>query len=556
MEVSSNFFENFLNSNISNSDLSSEEKKLKYNLINIVMLLTVVSSLTIGFLHLNQLYGYNSLIHAINSFVFLFSQIILILFLRKSPKKLKLVSFLLIISIFLILTSNLILSINENVRILWFVIFLAISDFLGGNQLRKYAEISVLVLLSIFLSVPGLAVNLSINDKLSSIVIIILLTVLLHYYHFKIKKIQSHLKENESRLSFLFSESPIVTYNCEAHDDFAATFISSNVKHLFGYEPSAFTDDPAFWVNNIHPDDVGHIMEELKILFKVGHHTHVYRFKLKDGTYVWVEDGLRLVCDKDGNPQEIVGYWLNINERKQAESDLHEAKLIAEKANQAKSEFLSSMSHELRTPLNAILGFSQLIEMKTKEDITRDNSQEIINAGNHLLNLIEEILDLSKIESGKIELSIKECGLNKILNDTLTLINPLAEKNSIQIDNKVSTSFNINVDEMRFKQVLLNILSNAIKYNNENGKVVIDCSSNAKNMFCLSISDTGDGLTSEKLNNLFEPFDRLGAENSNIEGAGLGLKITKDLIELMGGTITVESTVGKGSRFLIHVPLS
>ena len=246
----------------------------------------------------------------------------------------------------------------------------------------------------------------------------------------------------------------------------------------------------------------------------------------------------------------------NKQKRDQIEAELITAKNQAEEASQTKSKFISSISHELRTPLNAVLGFSQLIEMDAKDEETRENSQEIINAGNHLLSLIEEMLDLSKIESGNIKLSIEKCCLNEILNKTLTLINPLAEKYSIQINNKISTSFNINVDKMRFKQVLLNILSNAIKYNSENGKVIIDCSSNDKNMLCLSISDTGDGLTPEQLSILFEPFERLGAENTNIEGVGLGLNISKDLIELMGGTITVESTVGKGSSFLIHLPLS
>ena len=232
-----------------------------------------------------------------------------------------------------------------------------------------------------------------------------------------------------------------------------------------------------------------------------------------------------------------------------------QAKEEAERANKAKTDFLSSMSHELRTPLNAILGFSQLIEITSNDENTRENSQEIIHAGNHLLMLINEILDLSKIESGNIELSIEKNCLNEILNNTLTLINPVAEKYSIQIDNNVSTSFNINVDEMRFKQVLLNVLSNAIKYNSDNGKVIID-SSTENNMLLLSIADTGKGLTFEQQISIFQPFVRAGAENSNIEGTGLGLSITKNLLENMDGKITVESELGKGSRFCIQVPLS
>lgn len=227
----------------------------------------------------------------------------------------------------------------------------------------------------------------------------------------------------------------------------------------------------------------------------------------------------------------------------------------AEVANKAKSVFLSSMSHELRTPLNAILGFSQLIEVETKEENIRESSQEVITAGNHLLSLIEELLDLSKIESGNIELFIEQCSLNEILNNTLTLISPLAEKKSIKIDNKINTLFNINVDEKRFKQVLLNILSNAIKYNNENGKIIID-SSTEKNMLRLSITDTGKGLTPEQQISAFQPFERAGAEKSNIEGTGLGLSITKNFLEKMDGKITVESIVGEGSHFCIRVPLS
>lgn len=364
---------------------------------------------------------------------------------------------------------------------------------------------------------------------------------------------------------------------------------SKQLFKILEYDSDVINASSEKFLERIHPDDKEIVITALNKPFKDNApYVSEFRILLPDGKIRYVSEHGRVIFDEQGNGVHYLGTTLDITHRVEAEKEIIKqrdslqnlthtlelrvkqrteelalkikeisaAQSIAEQASQAKSNFLSSMSHELRTPLNAILGFSQLIEIDTKDEKTRNNSQEIINAGNHLLSLINEILDLSKIESGNIELSIEKYCLNEILNSTLTLINPLAEKYSIHIDNMVSTSFNINVDEMRFKQVLLNILSNAIKYNSENGKVIIDCSSNDKNMLCLSISDTGDGLTPEQLSILFEPFERLGAENTNIEGVGLGLNISKDLIELMGGTITVESTVGKGSSFLIHVSLS
>ena len=216
------------------------------------------------------------------------------------------------------------------------------------------------------------------------------------------------------------------------------------------------------------------------------------------------------------------------------------------------------MSHELRTPLNAILGFAQLLDINEKDQKAKENIHEIIGAGNHLLSLINEILDLSKIESGKLTLIIEEHCLNEIVEQTLSLISPLADQHSVQIDNQVSALSNINIhaDEIRFKQVLLNIISNAIKYNKKDGKVIVSCLPDNESMLHLSITDTGNGLTEKQQGNLFKPFERFGIDDSHIEGTGLGLVISKEMIELMGGAIVVESEVGKGTCFKIKFPLA
>jgi len=243
---------------------------------------------------------------------------------------------------------------------------------------------------------------------------------------------------------------------------------------------------------------------------------------------------------------------------KKSQTSLVDERKRADKASEAKSLFISSMSHELRTPMNVILGYSQLLEVSAKDETTKENVQEIINAGDHLLQLINQVLALSEIESERVPLSIYSYSLNDLLNNCLSMMKSMAVKRSITIDNKLDPSLNImvNVDKDKFSQVLKNLLSNAIKYNSENGKVTIDCSSNDKNMLCLSITDTGKGLTPEQKSHLFRPFDRAGAENSNIAGTGLGLLISKDLIEKMSGTIGFESEINKGSRFWIQVPIS
>ena len=266
--------------------------------------------------------------------------------------------------------------------------------------------------------------------------------------------------------------------------------------------------------------------------------------------------------DRDGKLQGVFAAARDITESKHLEKlllenngELQKAKAVAEKASLAKSTFLSSMSHELRTPLNAILGFAQLLEAGAPPptDTQSIRLQQITKAGWYLLELINEILDLAVIESGKLSLSREAVSLAEIMHECQAMTEAQAQKRGIHIDFlPFDNTWYANADRTRLKQVLINLLSNAIKYNREHGTVEVKCTCTPERIR-ISVKDSGAGLPAEKLAQLFQPFNRLGQESGSEEGTGIGLVVTKQLVELMGGTIGVEGTVGVGSEFWIEL---
>lgn len=260
------------------------------------------------------------------------------------------------------------------------------------------------------------------------------------------------------------------------------------------------------------------------------------------------------IKDNTGCVEYIVSIGIDISERREAEQAIEEARDHAEKANTAKSEFLSRMSHELRTPMNAILGFGQILEMDAKElnETQQTNVKEILDAGHHLLTLINEVLDLATIESGKLEIFMEKVDVDDAIHQSVALIHPLAEVRNIELCDHVSGKGHIiQADPTRLKQVLVNLLSNAVKYNSENGRITLDSKLTDNQHLRICVTDTGTGLTQEEIAKLFVSFERLDKVN-NVEGTGIGLVITKHLVELMGGSIGIDCVPGEGSTFWVE----
>jgi PAS domain S-box-containing protein len=380
---------------------------------------------------------------------------------------------------------------------------------------------------------------------------------------------EARQRETEERFAFAVEGAGDGVWDWDMRTN-AMQFSWAYMKML-GYAENELPNNVDTWTKSVHADDLAQVQKKLQDYLDGQESIYAVELRLrcKDDSYKWVLcRGTVVDRDAGGKPLRMIGIHSDITKRKEAEQNLVDAREEADNANRAKSQFLSSMSHELRTPMNAIIGFGQLLKMEKDPALTEsqaENVNEIIKAGDHLLELINEVLDLARIEAGRIDLYIETVALGGIIAESLQLVMPLAQRRGIKVSltsNGADIVFEqllqqhntVRADRTRLRQVFVNLLSNAVKYNSENGKLTIACHHTENNQTRISITDTGEGIAPEQQAQLFKAFNRLGAERSEIEGTGIGLVITKNIVELMGGSIGVESQPGEGSTFWIELP--
>ena len=394
------------------------------------------------------------------------------------------------------------------------------------------------------------------------------------------------LRESENRYQTLTNVSPVGIYQTDA--DGNCLFVDAQWRAITG-----LTDDQAAgraWAQAIHVDDRERVLEEIAQAIQAGRpFSAEYRMQTPDAVVTWVIGRSEAYRDENGAVLGRVGTITDISrlktiegeirqlnedleqrvaertgeltrqlaERERTERNLVRAKEEADTANRAKSEFLSRMSHELRTPLNAVMGFAQVLESDPNAPLSETQAlavQQILNGGGHLLALINEVLDLAQVERGRISLTLGKVEPRALFDDCLPVIAPPAERRSVRVVDGMTdrTVPAVKADYTRLKQILLNLLSNAVKFNHEGGTVTLDCETVATGWLRISVSDTGPGIAADEMDQLFVPFSRLSAK---VEGTGIGLTISRQLVELMGGRIGVDSDPGKGSAFWIEMPL-
>jgi PAS domain S-box-containing protein len=367
------------------------------------------------------------------------------------------------------------------------------------------------------------------------------------------------LRQTREFLDRLLTAGPILVLRL-AMPGREISYVSPNVERLTGVSVEE-ARAPGFLLGRVHRDDVAGFNATLDRVAD-GSSTREaieYRVVRADGSSRWVSAVLVPESDDDGSENiaaAVLAYIVDVDDRHRAEEAQRAAQEAADRANRSKSEFLSRMSHELRTPLNAVLGFGQLLEIDDLSVPQRDAVDHILKGGRHLLGLINEVLDISRIEAGELSLSPEPVLASEVIQDAVDLIRPLADQRGIQVvvDGSGVCDCYVFADRQRVQQVLLNLLSNAVKYNRPRGTVAISCEQFTDTRVRISVADTGLGVPAERLGMLFTPFERLGAEHTAEEGTGIGLALSRQLAEAMGGTLAAASTLGQGSTFTVELP--
>lgn len=365
------------------------------------------------------------------------------------------------------------------------------------------------------------------------------------------------LKASEERWSFALegAEHGVWDWDILANK----SYFSRRWRAIMGYENQAVIEHHARAVfDRVHAEDVEGARRALKRHLQGQSEVFEaeYRIHRPDGSIAWVLDRGKVVAHaEDGRPARMVGTLSDVTRNKEAEQALRD-KQAAEVASRAKSEFLSRMSHEMRTPLNAVLGFAQLLRLEPDAgmNVQQNYIDHIMRAGQHLLALINDVLDLQRVEEGRVSLDLQLVSLDHIVDGCIELLGPQAQAHEVHFERRIEPGLVVRADERRLRQVLLNIGSNAVKYNRSGGAVRWLLDTLSPHSLTLSIEDDGPGMSAAQLDRLFQPFERLGRETSNIEGTGLGLIIARRLTQEMGGGLDVRSAPGTGTRVLITLP--
>jgi len=339
--------------------------------------------------------------------------------------------------------------------------------------------------------------------------------------------------------------------------DGTITSWNRGAERIYGYPPEEAMGKPvSILVPPERQDEVAMVLDKMARSESIEHYET--RRQTKDGRTIDVSLTISPIKDGDGRVVGASTIARDVSERRKSEEEREAAREAADQANRAKSEFLSRMSHELRTPLNAVLGFAQLLGMDHQTPEQEEATEEILKAGTHLLELIDEVLDIARIEAGRLRLSLEPVDAVQVAEESISLLQPQARQEGVTLsmDPRDSSDPSVHVvaDRQRLKQVLLNLISNGVKYNRQNGTVRVSIDrSGTGSRIRIDVADTGRGIPVERIERLFAPFERLGAEETGIEGTGLGLALTRPLVEAMGGTISVTSEFGRGSTFSVEL---